>query len=135
MKAPILFSLLLLPFAGMAQQDSIRSNASEVQPDRHSLTLSAGSNGMKVQVQSTDTNTVQKGDTIRITSKRKLIRIITTPRIGIDTVESFEQKLSALKRERRNLFSYWAGLELGMNSFVTTDGRIGDGPESGPLAA
>ncbi|MBK8582704.1 MAG: hypothetical protein IPL86_13010 [Flavobacteriales bacterium] len=133
MKAPILFSLLLLPFAGMAQQDSIRSNASEVQPDRHSLTLSAGSNGMKVQVQSTDTNTVQKGDTIRITSKRKLIRIITTPRIGIDTVESFEQKLSALKRERRNLFSYWAGLEFGMNSFVTTDGRIGDGPESGPL--
>jgi hypothetical protein len=68
MKAPILFSLLLLPFAGMAQQDSIRSNASEVQPDRHSLTLSAGSNGMKVQVQSTDTNTVQKGDTIRITA-------------------------------------------------------------------
>jgi hypothetical protein len=133
MKAPIFFSLLLLPFAGMAQQDSIPQNNSDIQPDRHSLTLSAGSNGMKVQVQSTDTNAVQKGDTIRITSKRRLIRIITTPRNGYDTTKTFEEKLAALKNKRRNLFCYWTGLELGMNSFVTTDGRIGDGPESGPL--
>ncbi|MBK9420542.1 MAG: hypothetical protein IPN44_05750 [Flavobacteriales bacterium] len=133
MKAPILFSLLLLPFAGMAQQDSIPPTIPEVQPDRHTLSLTAGTDGMKIKVENMDTSKTQKGDTIRITSKRRLIRIITTPRIGIDTTETFESKLEDLKRERRNLFCYWAGLEFGINSFVTADGRIGDGPESGPL--
>ena len=133
MKTPILLSLLLLPFAGMAQQDSLATDSAAARPARHSLTLSAGANGMKVKVENADTNYAQKGDTIRITSKRKLIRIITTPRTGLDTTKTFEKKLADLKRERRNLFCHWVGLEFGLNSFLTTDGRIGDGPESGPL--
>lgn len=72
-------------------------------------------------------------DTLRILTKRKMIRIITSPRTDVDTTESFEDKLRELRRERRNTFTYWAGLELGVNTFVAADGRIGDGPESGPL--
>ena len=159
MKTWTLFSLMLLPFAGMAQQDTVPPTIEFVEPvapvppipsvapvppveptaisaepeDHHALSLSAGSNGVKVKVERTDTTNVEQGDTIHITSKRKLIRIITTPRTGYDTTQTFDSKLEDLKRERRNLFCYWAGLELGMNSFVTSDGRIGDGPESGPL--
>lgn len=135
MKAPLLFSLLLLPFLGMAQQDSIpmsRATADSI-TTHHALTLSAGPNGMKMNVESTDTNDAQKGDTLRIKTKRKIYRIITTKRPALDTTKTFEEHLADLKQERRNLFCYWAGLEIGINSFVTTDGRIGDGPESGPL--
>ncbi|MBP9079719.1 MAG: hypothetical protein KBF80_05665 [Flavobacteriales bacterium] len=133
MKTWTLFSLLLLPFSVSAQQDSIPSKTGAVPPDQHTLSVTAGTNGLKVKVENADTNYAQKGDTIRITSKRKLIRIITTPRTGLDTTKTFEEKLADLKRERRNLFCHWVGLEFGINSFVTTDGRIGDGPESGPL--
>jgi hypothetical protein len=31
------------------------------------------------------------------------------------------------------IFTYWAGLELGVNTFIAADGRVGDGPESGPV--
>lgn len=133
MKPLLCIPLLLLPLIGMAQQDSIPAQSGTAPQDQHILYVTAGSNGVKVKVENTDTNYAQNGDTIRITSKRKLIRIITTKRTDVDTTETFESKLADLKRERRNLFSYWAGMELGMNSFVTADGRIGDGPESGPL--
>jgi hypothetical protein len=72
-------------------------------------------------------------DTLRILTKRKQIRIITGPRTDVDTTESFEDRLQELRRERRNEFTYWAGLELGINTFIAPDGRLGDGPESGPL--
>ena len=133
MKAPILLSLLLLPFFVMAQQDSLSTDSTAKQGARHNLSLSAGANGLKLNLEDIDTNNTQKGDTIRINTKRKIYRIITTKRPAIDSTRTFEDRLKELKNERRNLFNYWAGLEIGINSFVTTDGRIGDGPESGPL--
>ncbi|MBK6410276.1 MAG: hypothetical protein IPF78_11370 [Flavobacteriales bacterium] len=84
MITPILLSLLPCPSA-MAQQDSLATDSAAARPARHSLTLSAGANGMKVKVENADTNYAQKGDTIRITSKREAIRIITTPRTGFRT--------------------------------------------------
>lgn len=123
----IAFGLLALPLLAAAQQDTVKAEKT------HALILSAGSNGMKVKVENSDTNSAQQGDTIRILSKRKLVRIITTLRTDVDSTKTFESKLDDLRRKRRRLFSYWAGVELGINSFVTGDGRIGDGPESGPL--
>ena len=154
MKAPILISLLLLPFVGMAQQDTLFSPPAPQPPavpvmpvspadaavgdslnaaSRQAVVLRAGSKGLQLKVENTDTNYTDKGDTIRIRTKRKIYRIITTKRPDLDSTEAFKDRLSDLKQERRNLFCYWAGLEIGINSFLTTDGRIGDGPESGPL--
>lgn len=134
MKLLTVLSLLLLPAAAMAQQDSLATDTATTAKKTHAISLSAGPGGMKIALENTDTaRTKEDGDTIRINTKRKLIRIITTPRTDIDTAEAFADKLDDLKRERRNLFTYWAGLELGINSFVAADGRIGDGPESGPL--
>lgn len=133
MKVLTLAILLLFPIAASAQRDSLPADSTDAKK-AHAIYLSAGSNGLKLAVQQSDTTRAKEnGDTIRINTKHKLIRIITTPRTGIDTTESFADKLADLKRERRNLFTYWAGLELGINSFVTTDGRIGDGPDSGPM--
>ena len=133
MKPFLFLSLLLLPLLGLAQQDSLTVDSAATPTKDHAFVISAGSNGMKMEVLRTDTTQTQDGDTLRINTKRKLIRIITTTRTDIDTTKQFEEKLESLRRQRRNLFTYWAGLELGMNSFLTTDGRIGDGPESGPL--
>ena len=99
----------------------------------HALILGRDNGGLALKIEGDNSDTTRQGDTIRINTKRKLIRIISTPRTDLDTTESFQSRLKDLRRERRNLFTYWAGLELGINSFVTADGRIGDGPESGPL--
>ena len=134
MKAPILISLLLLPFLGMAQQDSITTDTASAVPARHTLELRAGSKGVHMKVERADTNYAKEGDTIHINTAHKLIRIITTKRTDRDSTAEFAIRLKELRNERRRLFTYWAGLDLGINTFVTADGRIGDGPESGPIA-
>ncbi len=133
MKTLTILALLILPFTASAQQDSVATDSAKAPVKQHAIVLSAGSNGFKMGVERTDTVHVHDGDTIRINTRRKLIRIITTVRTDIDSIESFEERVQDLRQERRNLFTYWAGLELGINTFVTPDGRIGDGPKSGPL--
>ena len=133
MKAILLLPVMMLPLLGMAQQDSLALDSAAKPTHDHAFVIRAGKNGLQMKVEQTDTSASETGDTLRINTKRKLIRIITTTRTDIDTTKQFEEKLESLRRQRRNLFTYWAGLELGMNSFLTTDGRIGDGPESGPL--
>lgn len=132
MKIPTFAAFLVLPFASFAQPGGSAADSVKAPTKEHALVVSAGSHGMHVGVERTDT-TKGRNDTLRITTRRKIIRIITTPRPGMDTVESFTERLRELRQERRNLFTYWAGLELGVNTFVTTDGRVGDGPASGPL--
>lgn len=106
----------------------------EAEPSRHSLTLGVGTNGASVRVERTDsTRTADQDDTLRISTRNKTIRIITSPRTDIDTTRNFERRLRDLRRERRNMFTYWAGIEVGINTFVTESGRVGDGPDSGPL--
>jgi hypothetical protein len=134
MKAALLLSVLLsVPSIGKAQQDSIANGTGSVGPAQHTLSLSAGSNGMHVNVERADTDHAQDGDTLRITTAHKLIRIITTKRTDRDSIADLALRLKELRNERRRLFTYWAGLDLGINTFVAPDGRIGDGAESGPL--
>jgi len=125
--------LLLLPCLASAQRDSTAADSAKVRPKQHAIVVSAGNGGLRMDVERTDTLKVHQGDTVRINTRRKTIRIITTLRNGADSVESFPDRLASLKRQRRNLFTYWAGLELGVNTFIAPDGRIGDGPQSGPL--
>ncbi|MBS1568814.1 MAG: hypothetical protein JST45_05165 [Bacteroidetes bacterium] len=132
MKALGFTALLLLPLVSSAQQDGAVADSAKVQEKQHALVISAGADGMHVGVDRADT--MKAGpDTIRITTRRKLIRIITMPRNDMDTAESLKERLADLRQERRNLFTYWAGVELGINTFIAPDGRVGDGPESGPL--
>lgn len=134
MRSHTILALLLLPMAGLAQQDTPQTTtADSTSRSEHSLYLGIGRNGLEGGIIRTDSTDTKEGDTLRINTKRKSYLIITSSRTEEDTVESFEQKLKDLRRERRNTFTYWAGLEYGLSTFLTTDGRFGDGPESGPL--
>lgn len=130
--------LLTLAFAfstalTFGQQDTLAVDSAEAGPHgTHSLTLGMSSKGATVKVTRTD-STVVEDDTIRISTKRKIIRIITSPRTDRDSTETAEDRLEDLRRTRRNMFTYWSGVDLGINTFLTEDGRVGDGPKSGPL--
>lgn len=132
MKLPLLLTLALVSIATMAQRDSTVTDSAAHPEKKHAIVLSAGPGGMRMGVERTDTAKM-KDDTLRIVTRRKIIRIITSPRPGLDTVETFTDRLQDLRQERRNLYTYWAGLELGINTFIAPVGRIGDGPESGPV--
>ncbi len=127
-----LLPLLLLPFTAMAQPDSVVVDSAR-SPGTHHITLSGGGEGVRLRVEPQDTLAAGEGDTIRVTTRRKTIRIITTPRTDRDTARAFDEALEDLRRRRRRLFTYWSGMELGINTFIAPDGRVGDGPRSGPL--
>lgn len=130
----ILFAVLMLPLAGLAQQDTLQvAPPDTTSQSKHSVYLGIGRNGLEGGIMRADTASTDEGDTLRINTKRKTYMIITRPREGLDTAMNFEYRLQQLRRERRRTFTYWSGLEWGMSTFLTTDGRLGDGPESGPL--
>lgn len=72
----------------------------------------------------TDSTGTSEPDTIKITTKNKLIRIIMENRDFDSSRVDVEAKLRDARRERRNVFTYWSGVELGLNNWMTPAGSF-----------
>lgn len=80
-----------------------------------------------------DSSQVDDGyDTLRLETKRKFITVLIAPR-PMAKEDSLPGLLKQLRNQRRRAFTRWGGMDLGFNNFITTDGRIGDGPEANGL--
>ncbi|HPQ57922.1 MAG: hypothetical protein R2810_02785 [Flavobacteriales bacterium] len=126
MRTPTTIILMLASLAAFAQEDSTATEGL----DGRALEIYAGSKGAKMRV-SNPYDTLHEGDkndTIRITTARKLITIITSPRTIEPEEIDVEQEMREDRTERRNLFTYWSGLEIGLNNFMTPGGSF-DLPE------
>ncbi|HEX2617133.1 MAG TPA: hypothetical protein VHL57_06300 [Flavobacteriales bacterium] len=135
MRFRMLFLLLAaLPFVASAQTDTTRTVPAEMEEHRHTLSLGMGSKGVHASVDRVDSTTrPDDPDTIRIISKHKIIRIITSRRTDVPSTDSLADRLDDARGERRNLFTYWSGVDIGLNTFITESGDLGDGKDSGPL--
>ncbi|MBP7513303.1 MAG: hypothetical protein KA791_02075, partial [Flavobacteriales bacterium] len=122
-----------LPLASFAQTDTARvDTTTERGLDQHRLELGLNSkHGAYAQVKDNDDD---GNDTIRIELKHQVIRIISTKKLSsVLSADSLTDDLRDARRERRNTFTYWSGIDVGINSFITSDGRYGDGPKAGPM--
>ncbi len=122
-----------LPMAALAQSDTLRADTTlERGLENHRLELGLNSKeGAYAQVKDNDDD---GNDTIRIEFRHKVIRIISTEKIAkILSADSLCDDLRSARTDRRNAFTYWSGIDFGVNSFMTSDGRYGDGPKAGPL--
>jgi hypothetical protein len=122
-------AILLSAPAVTAQEDSTAGEG------HHALELKMGTNGVSTQViDLRDSSQVGEGyDTVRLETKRKHITILLEPK-PMASQDSLPTLLKDLRRERRHTFNHWTGVDLGLNSFLATDGRIGDGPKTNGLA-
>ena len=123
---------ICLPLSTLAQTDTARFDTTTAKGlEQHRLELGINSKqGAYAQVKDHDDD---GNDTIRLETKRKLIRIITTPRTDLDQTDSTGELLDQARRARRNVFTYWSGIDFGFNNFITSRGRLGDGPKAGPM--
>ena len=136
MKNLVLFAAVALTsLQAAAQTDTTRTDTSRTKVHQHNLELKAGTQGMHLQVKDqADPDNADGKDTIRLELRHKIIRIISTPRLAdVLSADSLSEDLNDARRERRNTFTYWSGIELGINTFIASDGRIGDGPKAGPF--
>jgi hypothetical protein len=123
----------LLPLCAIAQSDSTSVDTARVNaPEGHRLELGINSKeGAYAQVKDKDDD---GNDTIRLEFKHKVVRIISTKKIAsVLSADSLTEDMDDARRERRNAFTYWSGIDAGINSFITSDGRFGDGPNAGPM--
>ncbi len=112
---------LALPLCAAAQTDTTKSEAEGT----HSLELGFNNReGFAVHVEPTDTTKRQKPDTMRIEMRNKTYTIITSHKVEADTTVSREDRERELARERRNLFTYWSGLDLGFNNYLGPNGNL-----------
>jgi hypothetical protein len=112
---------LLVPMAAIAQTDTTRT-----QEDAHSVELKMSSKeGLTAGVHPTDTTDNDGADTLTFSTRRKTYTIITRRRLDDDTTTfSIDDDEQALRRQRRNLFTYWSGLDLGLNNLLSPDGTL-----------
>lgn len=118
MKTPtILLAAFVAPLLAVGQTDTTATE----QPARHTLSLGVSSkDGAYAKVQSPDTT--KKDNTLTITTKHKKIRIVTEPRKWDSESDSLRVILKDLRTERRNAFTYWSGLDIGVNTLLSSDG-------------
>jgi hypothetical protein len=127
MKTTTLITLfLLIPMMTIAQNDTTAKG-------QHAFEIGMTKDGLKAGIHRLDTNK-RDSDTLRIELKHKVIKIISTPRFStVLSADSLNEDLRTARRERRNAFTYWSGVDFGINTFIASDGRIGDGPKAGPF--
>lgn len=115
---PLTTLVLLLPMPAIAQTDTIPALQNN---DQHALTISTS--GIAI-TEMGDSAEIDDGyDTLRLELKHKILTILTEPRHDtISTEEQVDEKLKELRRERRNAFTYWSGLDLGLNNWVNAEG-------------
>lgn len=131
-----LFTLILFICAsltGFAQTDSTAKDTTHLDGlDGRSIELTVGSKGLVTKV-SNPYDTAQTGlenDTIRITTKKKKITIITAMREPEILVgQALEDSITDSERERKMKLARWAGLDIGLNYFVDRDGAAPDGDD------
>jgi hypothetical protein len=107
---------LCVPLVATAQTDT-----TETAPGMPMLNVGvSASNGAFVDVVSADTTNEKKSFTIDTRYKR--ITITTTPKPWVSEKDSVTRILKDLRTRRRNVFTYWSGVDVGLNMLLGSNG-------------
>jgi hypothetical protein len=115
-----------LPLMAMAQTDTTRVDTTTGKgDDGHYMGVFLNQGGLTAEVGRYDTLKKDEPDTLRFETRRKTYTIITERRAHLDTAKfNAEDRTRSLNRQRRNLFTYWSGLDLGLNNWVGPSGSM-----------
>ncbi len=117
MRMRTLLLLLCTSLSAMAQEDSTKAVRNL---EEHALEIGINKDkGLYAEVKNTnDTLQVNEADTIRITTQNKLYTIITTKKKVVPEEIDVEQEMKEARTQRRNVFTYWSGLDIGLNNWM-----------------
>src|SRR5690606_18624244 len=103
-----LLALITASFQGFAQNDTTSTGKEEKK-----TTLSLGVNskeGGYARVETADDSTKTKKEPIVIETKRRKITILSEPKSWDSVQDSVDARRAEMRKERRQLFTYWSGL-------------------------
>lgn len=120
---PLLFTFVfIIPFSGFSQEGEGGEIRETGNPDRISISNEDG-DGLKVKVYTLDSIDANAKDTTTIKFKHSTIYIVTDN--DPDTVDVKEED-----RNRKSELTYWSGIDLGINGFISPSGDVDLGKEN-----
>jgi hypothetical protein len=114
--AIILSALLLAPAVALAQTDTTTA------PSSNRLELGVSSKEGAFANVVTEPDSSNKPSPLVITTQRKKFTITSEPREWSSEEERVADRLKDLRTERRNQFTYWSGIDLGLNMLLSPTG-------------
>lgn len=112
----LLTTAMLAPLIALAQTDTTKTY-----PGMPMLNVGVNSqDGAFVDVITPDTTEDKKSFTIDTRYKR--ITITTVPKLWDSESDSIAEILKDLRTQRRNQFTYWSGVDIGLNMLLGPDG-------------
>ena len=116
MKAHLLLTFLAGSTLAMGQTDTTVVERSTA------LTIGVDSTGAFARIGSVGDTTRTKKEPMIIETRRKRITILSEPKEWMSPTDSAETRLEELRKERRAVFSYWGGWDVGVNTLMGSDG-------------
>ena len=112
----LLTTALFVPLLALAQTDTTKAY-----PGMPMLNVGGNSDkGAFVDVITPDTTDKKKSFTIDTRHKR--ITVTTVPKPWASGTDSIAEVLKDLRTQRRNQFTYWSGVDVGLNMLLGTNG-------------
>lgn len=120
----LLLVLATVHSAGRAQTDTTRTDTSRsAAQEQRALSLEwTSKEGFQVDVIQPQDTTKAKEPVI-IELKNKTIRIYSEDKRPAQDSVNVTERLKEKRTERRNLFTYWSGLDIGVNTLMDADGN------------
>jgi len=113
----LLIAALACSATALAQTDTTTANE-----QRTMLSLGVNSNeGAYARIENTDT-TRKSDNSFTIETKRKRIVVRTEPRNWANASDSLASIIKDRRTERRNMYTYWSGIDFGVNTLVDESG-------------
>lgn len=130
----LILLLGLAPASLAAQSDTLVSPTppqaptapadSTEQARQRSIQLGVNSSeGAYARVEDNGPDSLKGKDPVIIEMKRRTYRIYSEPRTGGTESDKTQERLKELRTERRNMFTYWSGLDIGVNTLLGPDGN------------
>lgn len=114
----------------LAHRSPVRAQDDSTSSRRNTLEIGVDAErGLYTQVNGKDdTPEEDRPDTITFQTRRKIITILSANKVMDTTGVAAAKRRRELRRARRNAFTYWTGVELGLNNLMAPDGGF-DLPE------
>lgn len=115
---------LAITFAALIAAGAFaQSDSAAVQDPARTTRLELGVSSKKGGYAKVTSDTTSKDtSSFTITTKRKRITITTEPRLWRNESDSIADVIKEKRTNRRNLFTYWSGIDVGVNTLVGDDG-------------
>lgn len=122
MKRLSILLLALVATQAMAQTDTLTTDTARAAGGGQQSLYVGYAPGQSFGVHMDDGDDVPDQDTIKIQLRHKLLTILVSPTDTALYGDTLRERIDELRRERRNKFTYWSGLDLGLNNWVGPDG-------------